>query len=514
MQETFSAASQWEKLRDTSRLDVQRRMSFCTIPSVQSDPARQTNGNQDVVADFQSVGAMLVNSLANKLAQSLFPVGRPSFRVVLTDDLQQQAQQAGSSQEELQTGLAKLETEASKRVFLRDGMSTLTQVLKYLIITGQCLLYRDPVSHKMSTWSSEHFVTRRDPLGNLKMIILKQQFMLKDLPDDRLEALRQARAGMYSDDKSKVDLYTVIQNAGTQWTVDEYIDDISVMEQSTYPAFLCPWQLPTWQVTPGDHYARGYVEMYAGDFARLSMLSESLTTYQLEALSVLHVVDESAGGVIDEYMQSGNGDFVSGKVGAISTYESGDYNKMAGIQQAVAEITQRLSQAFGYTGQARDSERTTATEVQQVAQEADRLLGGSYSTLAYTLQTPLMYLCLYEVGQDLLMGIISEDIKPEILTGTAALGRASDSQNLLEAAQMVGTIVPSLVQASSNLDPNKIVSLLLRNSGVDVDSITKSAEQLQQEAQAQEQAANAQQQLTQQAIDPTNVTQAAQQITG
>ena len=133
---------------------------------------------------------------------------------------------------------------------------------------------------------------------------------------------------------------------------------------------------------------RGYVEEYAGDFTKLSLMSEQLGLYELESLQLLNVVDEAAGGVIDDYQEADIGDYVPGKVNAVTAYERGDYNKMVAVRNGLNEIAMRLSQAFMYTGNQRDAERVTAEEIRTIAQEAENLLGGTYSILAETLQAP------------------------------------------------------------------------------------------------------------------------------
>ena len=143
-----------------------------------------------------------------------------------------------------------------------------------------------------------------------------------------------------------------------------------------------------------------------------------------------------------------------------------------------------------YTGQMRDAERVTAAEIRQVANEAENLLGGVYSLLAETVQTPIAYLTIYEVARasgNLMLGVLNRTYKPQIVAGLPALTRAADTQNILQATQEAAAVVPALGQLSKRFDTEKIVELIFRNNSVDLDAISKSADQIAQEGQ-QEQA--------------------------
>jgi len=254
--------------------------------------------------------------------------------------------------------------------------------------------------------------------------------------------------------------------------------------------------VPVWNLADGENYGRGLVEEYAGDFARLSLVTEQLGLYELDALNILNLVDESAGGVVDDYQNADTGDYVPGKVGAVTAYERGDYNKMAAINNSLTTLIQRLSQAFMYTGQMRDAERVTAEEVRRIARETEITLGGVYSLLAESLQAPLAYLSMTEVADgksdgNLLFGIVARDFKPKITTGIPAMTRSQDTENLLIAAQEAGAIIPALQQISSRFDTEKVVEKIFQGNSVNLEEISKSPEQLAEEARAKQEAANA-----------------------
>ncbi|WP_236502177.1 portal protein, partial [Escherichia coli] len=78
-------------------------------------------------------------------------------------------------------------------------------------------------------------------------------------------------------------------------------------ESSTYPELELPYNVLVWNLVSGEHYGRGLVEDYAGDFARLSVLSEALTNYEVESARLIPLIDASSGLVLDKFSTSGTG---------------------------------------------------------------------------------------------------------------------------------------------------------------------------------------------------------------
>ncbi|MES8785769.1 portal protein, partial [Cutibacterium acnes] len=212
--------------------------------------------------------------------------------------------------------------------------------------------------------------------------------------------------------------YTITQQVGN------YQGCIFTPGNDYYPEKVCPWLFPVWSLKSGEHYGRGIVEDHAGDFARLSMLSESSALYMQEALRVFWKLTGS-GGNVDDIERAETGQVIPLQSGtALEAAEAGDYNKVQQARDEINQIVQRLAQAFMYTGEFRDSERTTATEVQQVATSAERGLGGPYSMQAKTLQIPLAYVLLAEIDEGTVPDIVGNILSLQVVAGLDALGRS------------------------------------------------------------------------------------------
>lgn len=488
----------WAEYRDSTAIRKAEDFAKFTIASLMVDPLDKTHQAEVVEYDFQSAGAFLVNNLTAKLALTLFPPGRPSFQIELDDTLQELAAANGIDQSELHSRTADLERRATRRLFINASLSKLHRILKLLVVTGNALFYREPGTGKMLVWTMQSYTVRRTSHGDPAVVVLRQQMPFRELTPE-IQADAQAKQ-IAKRDSDKCDLYTVIEwqptPNGRRCAVWHELEGKRVGPESSYPAHLCPYVPVAWNVPDGEHYGRGYVEEYSGDFARLSILSERLGLYEFEALSLLNLVDEAKGGAVDDYRDAETGDFVPGQVGSVASYERGDYNKIAQASASVESIVMRLNRAFMYTGQVRDAERVTVEEIRTVAEEAENLLGGVYSLLAETLQAPLAYLTMYEASRGnggMLLGIAQGVYRPSIITGIPALTRNIETANILRATQEASAIIPALVQLSKRFDPERLVERIFANNSVDLSTLSKDPDVVA--AEAEQEAALAQQQL-------------------
>jgi hypothetical protein len=219
------------------------------------------------------------------------------------------------------------------------------------------------------------------------------------------------------------------------------------------------------------------------------------------------------GADIDELANAESGEYVQGSPGAVSAYENGDATKLQVMRAELAATIENLSRAFMYKGNTRDAERVTAFEIKQDALEADNVLGGAYSTLAAGMQVPLAHICLTEVNSDMLEGIVTNTVELNIVAGIPALGRATDVQNLILAAQDAIAIIPGLMQVDKRIDGQKIMDMIMAGGSVDTSLIYKSDEQMASEDKAAA-AQNAGQNQMMDAASAADATDTLQSIQG
>lgn len=507
------------KYQDSTVVHKSTQYAKWTIPALMADLTTGTNGRVTLERDFQEIGPLLVNNLASKLAGLLFPSTRPFYKLSPSEKIKKNAAKKGVKEADLQAGLARMEMDSCKQLFMNASYNQLVIALKHLIVTGNVLMHRDSKRKKSTAYGLQSFACKRDGSGNLVDCIVREFTDFDSLPLDIQFLLRSAGKQRYdSRDEIKVELYTRIKrevrlNDQVVYVVSQEADGQPVGEPGTYPEHLCPWHVVTWSLIAGEHYGRGLVEDYAGGFAKLSDVSHAGTLYTIASTKVVNLVSPGMGADIDELQDAETGEYVQGSKESVNVFEAGDAKKLEQVRMELDGIFTRLGRAFMYKASTRNAERVTAYELKQDAMEAETTLGGVYSSLAESWQIPLAHLLLTEVNPGMLEGIVTKTIKLDMLAGIPAMGRQSDVQNLLSASQDAAAIIPTLQQLSKRIDPQKVFDLIMAGQSVDTTLIYKDEETEQAEAEAAALEAQGQQQM---AAATSMADQAAQlqQLTG
>jgi hypothetical protein len=491
----------FQKYRDDTVINRCEQYARWTLPYLMADLEEVSSSGRVVVErDFQEIGALFTNNLASKLTRLLFPTQHPFFQASASGEFKRVATQQGLDEAGLRAMFARIEMAANKRLFVNSGYAALILALKHLVVTGQALLYRDSARGQVVTYGLQSFSTRRDSNGSLMDCVLREYTTVEALPEDIKAALRLASGSKYKLDTQQVQKYTRIHrktmNGKEGYEVSQEVDTVSVGAASWYPKNLCPWMCPTWVIIPGEHYGRGMVEDYAGGFARLSGLSEAAALYGIEIMRVVHLVGAGGGGDIDELANSESGEWVRGDPNNIAVHEAGDSHKLEVVEAQLERVIGRLAKAFMYQGATRDAERVTAYELQTDAQEAEYGLGGVYSTLSGGIQVPMAHILMTEVSDMALPGLISGELQPDVVAGIPALGRSSDVQNLLMAAQELSAVIP-VTQVDKRINPQKVVDMILTGRSIDTEALFFTQEEQKANQEAETAQANAAQNLLQ-----------------
>lgn len=499
---TISHKALFEKLRDDSVIAKSKNYAHWTLPQLLADLQQAHNNRVVVERDYQEIGALLVNHLATKLARLLFPTTNPFFRAEVSPALLKTATEHSISEQEFQTSISKLEIDSARRLFMNASYAQLILALKHLIVTGNVLLYRDSKESKCTAYGLQSFGIRRDGRGNLLDCVLREYTYVEALSPDIQTTLKATDKTKYSRPEQSVCIYTRIKRSmhGTNvgYEVTQEVDLTPIGEGSWYPQHLCPWFAPTWSVIAGEHYGRGMVEDYAGGFAKLSDLSEAHALYSIEMMRVIHLVSASAGTDIDDLQNAETGEYLRGDPDSVNAHESGDAMKLEQAAKEIERVFQRLAKAFMYQANVRDAERVTAYELQREAQEAENALGGVYSALSDGLQVPLAHVLMHEAKPEILAGFISGEVKLDVVAGIPALGRTSDVQNLLMAAQELATVIP-IAQMDKRISPARMTDLIFAGRSVDTSTLFFTAEEQRKNSEADAQLAQGQGQIMQSA---------------
>jgi len=183
---------------------------------------------------------------------------------------------------------------------------------------------------------------------------------------------------------------------------------------------------------------------------------------------------------VEDLNNAQNGEFVLGDLEReVTTLQVGKNADLQVPLSLMNQLEQRLSKAFlMFSGQVRDSERTTATEVRATAAELEATLDGVVSVLANEFQTPIINLILHETYPQVLKFSV-----PSITTGISAISRERDLTNLNTMIQSIAQLGPEVI--AQYLEVPAYLSQIATSLGMDPSAIVKSPEQIQQEQQQQ-----------------------------
>ena len=480
--ETDSTSREKFQKLDSSRssvLDRARECSKLTIPSVVTDDGHTES--DDLTTPYQAVGSRLVHNLANKLLLALLPPNTSFFRLLPNPEVVDVLKQQEGNTDELEKNLVTIENEMMKQIEREALRVPIFEAIKSLIIGGNALLFK--TEEGVKSYRMANYVVQRDFSGNPIEIIAKESLAKHSLPED---ILQQVLSDPDLQEAENVTIFTrCIKKDGT-WYMFQEVEGFVV--EGSEQTFKADDELPfiplRWTSINGENYGRGLVEQYLGDFRSLEALYQLL----LEASSVMSrvIFGKRAGSVldVDDINEAENGVCILGDLENDITVLRVD--KGADLQvpmNMVQDLTRRLEQAFLVASSAaRDSERTTATEVRMMAADLENSLGGVYSLLSLELQLPLASLLLKQSK----INVASLGIDLVIVTGVEALGRTAELDRIRQFNALLQEIgAPELVLSRMNVGVyiDKIANAL----SMDATGLIKTEEQLAQEQQAAQQ---------------------------
>lgn len=457
------------------------RYAGWTIPTVfPDDPLMEYDEMQ---LDYQSVGAQAVTNLSNKILMALFQPSRPFFRMNLSAEQRQEILATGVKGAQIDAALAEAERAAMHSFNATNARIIMHDVMPQLIITGNSLLYAPTdTSQKMCAYSLRDYTIKRDLRGRLVKAIIKETKSVSGLSDELADTAMGA-GYMPEDD---VSIYTGIQKVGkNRFFVWQELEDICYCHKAVgiYDKDTLPWIPLTWNLARGKDYGTGLVELYSGDFHKLSNLSEAIVDYTVVMTDVKNLVNPAGMTDVREITEAPSGAYVHGREEDIYIHQPQVGNVTDFLTNQFENTARRIGAAFLLNSAVtRNAERVTAVEIRQQAQELESSLGGVYTRLAVELQMPLAKRFLKNIDPAF------KDIEPVIVTGLESLSRNSELDNFRAFMQdmIVLSDVPDEVKAWMSF--GDIIATLGAGHGVDYKKFLKDEKQVEAEKQAAMQA--------------------------
>lgn len=460
-----------ERARDCARL---------TLPHLLTDEGDRTA--EKFPTPWQAVGARGVNNLASALLLSLLPPNAPFFRFIIDPAAARNLDSLSPrARGEAEQSLSDMERTVMKEIEAQSIRVALFEALKQLIVCGNVLLYF-PDEGPMRVLRLDRFVVKRDPMGHVRKIVIKENVSPAMLPPEVASMAKDCLCAH----EDTVELYTcchtlpdnrveVYQEIGGNIIPDSY---------ATYPAERSPFLALRMHRVDGEDYGRSYVEQYYGDLVSLDSLSKSIVEGAAASAKVLFLVNPTGSTRARKIAQSPNGAIIEGNAQDVTVLQVQKAADMGVALQTISTINERLSYAFLLTeASIRNAERVTAEEIRLVTQSIERQLGGIYSLLSQEFQLPLVNRIIDRLTKAKKMPKIDKKyVTPTIVTGIDALGRGNDLNRLDIYLQGIAQILgPGGIQ--QYIDFREYLNRRAAALGIDTAGLVKTEEQIAQEQQ-------------------------------
>ncbi|MFM7027822.1 MAG: portal protein [Chakrabartia sp.] len=457
-----------------------RTNASLTIPGLVPESGQDANASFS--QPYQSLGARCVNNLASWLLVTLFPPDAPFARMSIHEDT---AKELGENLSVVKEALNRISSKAQLMVETSASRPIFMEVLRHLIVGGNCLLYLPLEPGPPRMWRIDQYVVMRDERGGLLEAVIHERVYPSTLTDEVLAVCKVPMEKGKENDKL-VDIYTHIKREGDNIRHYQEINGIIVPgSEGKAPKDQAGWMPLRWQAIPGSDYGRAHVSEYVGDFMSLEDLSKAIIQFAAVASRIITLVNPNSTTDIDELAAAETGDYVHGNADDVEALQLNKAQDFTVASQVAERLELRLSHAFLLqSGTVRNAERVTAEEIRAMAQELENVLGGVYTVLSAEFQLPLIRRLLYILVRQGDAPELPKTVTPTIVTGFEAMGRNHSANKLRRwMDDMVSMFGPQAVQQIT--DPTEVGRRLADSYGIEaVDSLIKDPEVAAQEQQA------------------------------
>ncbi len=474
-------------------LDMGQRAAALTLPYLLTEEGH-TNGGP-LHSPWQSVGAKGVNVLASKMMLSLFPINTTFFKLQINDEeLQGLPDVNAEVRSEIDLSLAKMERIIMQQVSESNDRVMLHSAMKHLVVSGNALVYM--AKKNLKVFPLDRYVVSRDGNGNVQEIVTKEIVDRELLPAKFQSVTPERDANSPGEDGPKEGVasamnkgqsdnavvYTIVKNVDGQHKWHQECDGMEIPgSRSSSPLKTSPWLPLRFNVVDGESYGRGRVEEFIGDMTSLELLMKSLVEGSAAAAKVIFLVSPSATTKPQSLSRASNGAIIQGRPDDVGVVQVGKTADFKTVQEMINSLTQRLSDAFLVLS-VRQSERTTASEVQATQQELNEQLGGIYGNLTAELLNPYLHRKLSILTRSKNIPSLPKGlVLPTVVAGLNGIGRGQDRQSLIE---FMATLAQSMgpEAALQYINPEEYIKRLAAASGIQILGLVKGQEQMKQES--------------------------------
>jgi hypothetical protein len=454
-------------------LERARESSKLTLPSFIRE--EHERGETFLSQPYQSVGARGVMNLSNKLLLSLFPPSTPFFRLLVSEqDLAEIPEdQRDVVRGEIDDSLREIEQAVYETLENSNFRAKINELMKHLIVAG----------------------VARDIEGNMLECIIRER-MSKEVadqydisPNDGVLPSNQPDLPS-SEQSDEIHLYTSVKRVKDDvFEVSQELNGVLITKPIEFTEDELPYLVVRLTDATGESYGRGYVESVFGDLASLESLSQSVI--QTAAIASKTVFFVNPGSLVrpKALAEAENGAVLPGLAQDVTTLQSQRGVDLNIVNNIIQGLEQRLGLAFLlFESAVRDSERTTAFEINKLVESLETVMVGTYAVLNQTLARPFIELTIKRMTEAGEIPELPESVKLIISTGVSNLGRLSELDRLQQFVSLAMNAVGPEI-ALQLINPEELVNRIATSVGVEKKGLVKTSRQLAEErAIAEEQA--------------------------
>lgn len=506
-------ASEYKRMEQDREpyLNKAKEAARYTIPSLLKKD--DTTNVQSLVQPNQSIGADGINNLSAKVTLAMLPPNQPFFKFSMDGvDLKRQAVETGMNPKQFENdvtrGLALTEKMLVDYNEQNGDRICLGEANKHLYVAGNVFLVHLP-KIGLKYYPLNRYVVKRDYCGNVLKAITTETVGFYALPESiQDKVLEQLKIKEKTDEVKKLDekeltVYTCYERKEKHWVTWQEVEGIDIPKsEGKYPLEICPFMALRYTRIDGESYGRGLIEEYIGDISYLDVLSKAIKEASLVASKFIMLVNPHGQTDIKKLAKTKNGGFCTGKADDCTPLQANKYYDLKTAQEEKASLEKRLYRVF-LLAQAvqRDSERTTATEIQYMIRDLEEALGNHYSIMSKEFQLAyikISYFHLRKEKKNQLPDLVRDkSVKLTVTTGLEALGRGSDLNKLTIFGQTMAQFAQ--IAQATGMKMDIIADMVANSLNLDITGLMPTQEEI---AQQQEQA---QQASMQQAIAPNLV---------
>jgi hypothetical protein len=500
-----SLSTRWHAA-DAARQTVLERARLCaslTKPWIL--PPQGQTADTRLPETYQSVGPLGVTNLEGRMLIALFPPDRPWFRLQVASHLRYGEDPAKVAianralfvrellvQSMLESG-SSVSAGADNRRRGGGFRTAKRSALANVLVTGDTLEQLTD-DYRLKVFRRDQYIVQRDSSCDVLCMGVRERIDPYTLTDEQRES-----ANIKADDDRDAyermeDIYTFCEwhPWSKTWVTRQEVKDVIIAESEDGVAPMWP---TAYELSPGEHYGRGFVELNLGDLRSVNELERRLLEFTAIASKLLIAKDISSQ-VRNEDLLKGPGEVVEGMrvsggvvqdVAMLSLTHTPDFSV---VSNTAVRKTQQLARAMLMeTETTPRGERVTAYQVQRVAMELEQSLGGVYSAIADEQQIPLLRRTIYQLRRDGMLTLNDNElggVEIEALTGIRALSMANNQAALLNFVQTLAAIGP---EATARLNQSVLLDVLARYNNIDEPGLIRSEEEMRAEQARQMQQA-------------------------